>query len=96
MKFEVGQYIAVRSSKYNERPLIGCINHIDDYQKSVQFDWYVGTYSGTWREWKGREGRQRVTFTDSVPFTDVIYTNVTFTKSKRLTPSVVTALKQLY
>lgn len=36
-------YIALRSTKYDDRPLIGQVTSTG--QKTATIDWYVGTYS---------------------------------------------------
>ena len=61
----------------------------------VEIEWMVGTYSGLWKQWKGSEGGKTVVFTDKI-CKDVMYTNITFTPSKRLTPLTRKALKSLY
>ena len=62
--------IAVRCSKYQERSLIGCVINLTG--REVVFDWMVGSYSGTWKEWRGREDGKLVVFSDSVPVEDAI------------------------
>lgn len=92
---EEGEFIAVKSLKYHERPLIGQITSKDIRQRTVTIDWYIGTYSGTWRPWKGRDGGKTVTFTETVDFTDILQ-KVTLTKSMRLPSSIVQELKAKY
>ena len=58
-------------------------------------DWYVGTYSGMWRPWKGREGGKTVTYTETVQDNQILQT-VNLTKSMRLPPKTVTDLKAAY
>ena len=41
---EVGEYVAVLSNKYSERPLLGRVTAI--FEDDIQMDWMVGTYSG--------------------------------------------------
>ena len=86
---EVGCYVAIRCRKYKERPLIGKVAEI--LKRNVP-EWMTGTYSGTWRAWKGREGKRSVMFTDEIPIQDVLQ-GVQFTKSNRFSPSTVQALK---
>ena len=86
--------MAIRSVKYHERPLIGKICDTDGGM--VEIEWMVGTYSGLWKQWKGREGGKTVVFTEKICKEDIIYTNITFTPGKRLTPATIKALKTLY
>ena len=91
---QIGMLIAVNTPKYRERPQIGRIISISPQE--VVLEWLVGTYSGTWREWKGKEGGKTVVFTDTVATTNIIHTDIQLTSSKRLSPSVVKVLKTLY
>ena len=86
--------IAVRCSKYQERPLIGRVTKLTG--REVMFDWMVGTYSGTWKEWRGREDGKPVIFSDSVPVEDVVYGPITLHKSKKLPPQTIKELKEVY
>jgi hypothetical protein len=52
-KYAEGDFVAVRSTLYKEKPLIGQITKTG--RADIQIDWYIGTYSGTWKPWKGRE-----------------------------------------
>ena len=61
----------------------------------ITIDWYVGTYSGLWKAWKGREGGVTVTYTETIDIDDVMQT-VTLTKSQRLTTSTIQQQKQKY
>ena len=90
---QIGMLIAVNTPKYCERPQIGRIISISPQE--VVLEWLVGTYSGTWREWKGKEGGKTVVFTDTVATTNIIHTDIQLTSSKRLSPSVVKVLKTL-
>ena len=92
-----GMYVAVKSTKYRERPLIGRICDIDTPDSGrVEMEWMVGTYSGLWKEWRGREGGKTVVFTENISKEDIIFKNITFTPGKRLTPATIKALKALY
>ena len=91
--YKEGDFVAVISDKYNDRPLIGHITKIG--QTDIQIDWYIGTYTGIWRPWKGRDGRNTVTFTETIPKQDILRT-VTFTKGMRLPGSLVSDLRSLY
>jgi len=69
-----GDFIAVRCQ---ERSLIGKV--MEKKEQCVVMDWYIGSYSGTWREWKGRDQGKSVVFLD-------ILKTVSFTKAMRLNP----------
>lgn len=92
----MGELIAVYTAKFTERPLIGRVTSVDDIDKVVRFEWMIGTYTGTWKEWRGRKEGKSVIFTDSVPLTDVLYHPIELTKSKKLQPQVVAKLRELY
>ena len=64
--------------------------------QSVTIDWLVGSFSGMWREWRGRSGGKSIIYSDTIPFYDILQQNIEFTKSNRLRPSTVAALKELY
>lgn len=64
------------------KPLIGQVTSLTD--DDITIDWYVGTYSGLWKPWKGREGGETVTYTETIDI-DVVIQTVTLTKSQRLT-----------
>lgn len=89
----IGQYVAVRCDKYKERPLIGCITQI--CEKTVDINWMIGSYSGVWKEWKGRSEGKCVTFSDTISREDVMIP-VEFTKGMRIPPRKVSNLKELY
>ena len=90
----VGEMIAVRSNKYRERPLLGRITTVK--QDTVVFDWLVGSYSGTWKDWRGRENGKSVIYSDELPTSDILMTSITLTKAKKLQPQTVATLKELY
>ena len=56
----------------------------------------IGTYGGTWKEWRGREDGEQVVYTDKVLLTDVVYHPITLTKSMRLLSQVVSELRKIY
>ena len=93
LKFCQGEYVAVKCGKYKERPLIGRISEVDNV--NITIDWYIGTYSDTWKEWRGRQDGKPVIFSDSIPVKDILM-KVSFTKSMRLPSSVIRSLKELY
>ena len=82
------------SAKYSDRPLLGRVTGV--MQDNVIIDWMVGSYSGIWREWRGRSGGKAVIFSDTIKKEDILLRNVTLTKSHRLKPDQVTCLKELY
>ena len=89
--------MAVKSTKYCERPLIGKICDIDTPDSGrVEMEWMVGTYSGPWKEWKEREGGKTVVFTENISKEDIKLKNITFTPGKRVIPATIKALKALY
>ena len=71
----VEDFVAVKSAKYTEKPLIGQIT--SQGKTNITIDWYIGTYSGTWKPWKGREQGKTVTYTDIIEQTDILQ-KVTF------------------
>jgi len=58
-------------------------------------DWYIRTYSGIWKEWKGRDQGKPVVFSHTVENKDILKT-VTLTKAMRLKPEAVQDLKSIY
>jgi hypothetical protein len=68
----------INCHKYEERPLIGQITTTDDNERTATIDWLIGTYTGTWRVWNGREGKLSVIMTNEIAYSDII-TTVTFT-----------------
>lgn len=60
--------------KYTERPLIGRVTEANNGE--IVIDWMIGSYSGVWREWKGREGRCSETYTEKIPYSDIVLKNV--------------------
>ena len=57
-------YAAIKSVKSHEHPLIGKICSTDGGM--VEIEWMVGTYSGLWKQWKGKEGGKTVVFTEKI------------------------------
>ena len=91
---ELGECVAVLSNKYNERPLLGRVTAIFDDE--IQMDWMVGTYSGMWRDWKGRVEGKPVVFCDRIKIDQVVMRSIQFTNGKRLKSDTVCELKQRY
>ena len=85
--------VAVRSDKYSEKPLIGQVTEVN--KDDITINWYIGTFSGYWKEWKGRQDGKSVIFSDTIPFKDILQ-SVSFTKTMKLPPKTVAALKELY
>jgi len=83
----------VQCSDYKERPLIGKVT--EKGEDEVVMDWYIGSYSGTWREWKGRDNGKTVVFSQTIKSDDILQT-VLLTKSMRLQPQTVKDLKNIY
>ena len=83
----------MKCDKYGERPLIGRITEINE--KNVNINWMIGSYSGVWKEWKGRSEGRYITFADTIPWEDVMI-SVEFTKGMRLPQKTVSTLKELY
>ena len=94
----VQDFIAITSRVYKERPLIGqvtSIGHVTSTGQNIIIDWYIGTYSGTWKPWRGRENGKTVTYTDTIDKKDIIQI-ITFTKGLRLSTTTVKELKMKY
>jgi len=68
---EVGEYV-----------VLGKVTAI--FENDIQMDWMVGTYSGVWREWKGRIEGKPVVFNDKIRKENVLMKHVTLTKGKQL------------
>ena len=79
---------------YKDRPLLGRVKSIQALK--VTIEWLMGSYSGKWREWKGKVGKELVVYTDEIPVNDIIHRNITLNSSMHLTPSVVKILKEKY
>lgn len=62
----------------------------------VVIDWLIGSYSGMWREWRGRSEGKSIVYSDEICYDDIILGGITFTKSNRLRPATVSSLKELY
>ena len=88
--YSVTDFVAGKSDKYNDRPLIGQVTSINKHD--ITIDWFVGTYSGVWKTWRGQEGGKTVTYT---AMTDILQT-VPFTKVWRLPTATIATLKNLY
>jgi len=91
---EKGEFVAVRCSKYSEKPLIGHVTSLNG-NNNLTIDWFIGTYSGYWKEWKGRHEGKLIVL-DEIAVEDIVLSSISFTKSWKLPPKTVTVLKELY
>ena len=82
------------SDKYHDRPLLGRVTAVK--QDVVTIDWMVGSYSGVWREWRGRSEGKSVIYSDNIKVTDILLPNITFTKCQKLKQDTTMLLKELY
>ena len=83
--------VALRLHKYaDEIPQIGKIIGMTDLDVTVE--WWVGSYSDTWMQWKERGS----VITETIPRNAVLYSPVAFTKSLRLSSKTVEELKCAY
>ena len=67
---KVGEFVAIKSPKFTERPLIGCVTSISS--TTVIINWYVESYSGTWKVWKGCENGKPMIFQEVIKLEDVL------------------------
>ena len=88
---QVDSFVAVTSTRYKDKPLIGLVTATET--DTITIDWYIGTYSGTWKPWKGRVCGKTVTFTETIRMTDILQT-VTFTKAMHLSSTTVSQLEK--
>ena len=93
MAVRCDELVAVRCDKFHERPLIGSICEIFD--DAVQIEWYIGTYSGTWKMENRSEGKY-VRFQEHISLEDVLMREIRFTKSMRIPLKTASSLKELY
>lgn len=89
----LGEFVAVKCDKYNEKPLISKIVTLRD--DDITIEWYMGTFRGSWKPWKGKEDGQLVIYTDIIPKSKVL-ASVSFTGAMKLTSDCVTELKSMY
>ena len=86
----VGDFVALRLVKYeDEIPQIAKVVRKDGFDVTVE--WWVGTYSNLWTEWK--EKKQVVK--ETVPRNAIIM-KVQLTKSRRLPTALIQKLKDAY
>ena len=86
--------MAVKSTKYKDRPLIGRIKEV--HHDKVQLEWFMGSYTSKWKEWTGRSNGETDIYTDSIPRKDIIHTHIQFTLAMRLSPDLAGILKNKY
>jgi len=88
---EVGQFVALRLAKYDDEiPQIAKVVRIDG--SNVTVEWWMGSFSDNWREWKEKNKVIQETFHRNA----IIKSGITFTASKRLPQCLVEELKKLY
>ena len=75
---------------------MGRVTVVNESNGTIEMDWMVGSYSGHWKEWKGREQGKSVIFAESIPFQGIILTPITISKSMKLSTKTITQLKELY
>lgn len=89
-----GEIIGVLKKEYKDRPLLGRVKEAK--ASAVTIEWLMGSYTGKWREWKGREGKEVVIYTDEIERKDIIHRNIQLTSTMHLTLSDVKILKEKY
>ena len=89
-KAKVGEFAALRLAEYDEVPQIGKVIGINDMDVTVQ--WWMGSYSDNWREWK----RKNVVIEEKFPRNAIIKSGITFTRTNRLPKATVDELRVLY
>jgi len=55
-------------------------------------DWYVGSYSGTWKAWKGCVDGKPIIYQHDIKLEDFLL-KIELTKAMRLSPKTVASLK---
>ena len=90
----IGECVAVLCDKYTERPLLGRVTEV--IENNVKIDWLIGSYSGNWREWKGREQGKTVIYSETLPLKNILLYPITLTKSMKLPLKTIAELKELY
>jgi hypothetical protein len=93
MQVTVREVVAVRCTKYKDKPLLGVVKEVKG--DTITLSWLMGSFKGTWRPWTGREKGETVNYTDDVAKKDVIL-NIKLTPSQRLPASVAAELKKMY
>ena len=86
--------IAVRCANYKDRPLLGRVKEVSD--SGVEIYWFMGSYTGKWKEWTGKEGGKKTIYTDTIPYKDILHTHIHFTSSMRLPSGLASDIKKKY
>ena len=79
----------------DEIPQIGKVVEVHDSDSEVKIEWWIGTYTGTWRALTKKDGRKTVLWTESVPTASII-SEVSFTKSSKLPKAIKEQLQKAY
>lgn len=89
-------FLAVDLAKYHpEKPQIAqAVSIIDN--DNIEVLWYCGTWSGPWKVYKRREGRNMVESKEVIPKSSVKLFNFTFTQGGKLKQAVKDQLRALY
>ena len=87
----IGDFVALRLAKYDDEvPQVAKVVKIDEMEVTVQ--WWMGSFSDCWREWKDRNVVVEETFHRNA----IIKSGLTFTATMRLPRQLVQELKALY
>lgn len=90
-KAEIGEFVALRLAKYDDEvPQIAKVVAMDELNVTVQ--WWMGSFSDSWREWKEKKKVVEETFHRNA----IIKSGITFTASKRLSHAITQELRKLY
>ena len=95
MLLEPGMLVALDMEKYSEeKPQIATVLSMEG--EEIEVLWYYGTWTGSWRVHKKREGRSFIENTETVPKSSVKLFNFTLTPLNKLRQSVKEQLKLIY
>jgi len=61
----------------------------------VELEWMVGTYSEHWQTWKRKQGKNYVTWKETIPSAAVLFP-LQLSNAKRLSANLITKLKLAY
>ena len=90
-KAEIGEFVALRLAKYDDEvPQIAKVVALDELNVTVQ--WWMGSFSDNWREWKENKKVVEETFHRNA----IIKSGIKFTASKRLSQAIKQELRKLY
>ena len=91
-----GMLLAVDVEKYQpEKPQIAKLISIKE-QGDIEVLWYYGTWSGSWRVYKVRRGRNTIESKEVIPISTVKLFNFTLTPAGKLKQSIKTKLRDIY